>query len=122
MLEDVRLQAHVLMEIATFLGDSYDRPISLALTIQDMGGTEDTYFNVLAKTHYLILNTDISKYTLTDFKAFYQKLEPEVFRDVSDITIVKLLNALAIMHVEDLYPIAKNITLKYQLDNKIPGI
>ncbi|ADG40168.1 hypothetical protein LKI_03130 [Leuconostoc kimchii IMSNU 11154] len=26
------------------------------------------------------------------------------------------------MHVEDLYPIAKNITLKYQLDNNIPGI
>jgi len=41
------------MEIAIFLSDSYDRPISLALTIQDMGGTEDTFSNVLTKTRYI---------------------------------------------------------------------
>lgn len=122
MLGDVRLQAHVLMEMATFLGDSYIRPVSIALVIQDLGGTEETFLNVLTKTHQLVHNNDISQYTLADFKAFYQKIEPEAFNDVSDVIIVKVLNGLASIYIDDLYPIAKNITQIYQLDNKLPGI
>ncbi|MBZ5964040.1 hypothetical protein KIJ11_00560 [Leuconostoc gelidum subsp. gelidum] len=122
MFEDVRLQGKILMEMATFLGDSYVKPVSIALVIQDLGGTEETFSNVLAKTSQLVHMNDISQYTLADFKAFYQKLEPEVFDDVNDVIIVKILNGLSIMYIDDLYPIAKNITLTYQLDNKIPGI
>ena len=122
MLEDVRLQGQILMEMATFLGDSYIRPVSIALVIQDLGGTEGTFSNVLTKTHQLVHNNDISQYTLADFKAFYQELEPEVFKDVSDVIIVKVLNGLSSMYIDDLYPIAKNITQIYQLDNKLPGI
>lgn len=122
MFEDVRLQGKILMEMATFLGDSYVKPVSIALVIQDLGGTEETFSNVLAKTSQLVNMNDISQYTLADFKAFYQKLEPEVFDGVNDVIIVKILNGLSIMYIDDLYPIAKNITLTYQLDNKIPGI
>lgn len=122
MFGDVRLQGKILMEMATFLGDSYVKPVSIALVIQDLGGTEETFSNVLAKTSQLVHMNDISQYTLADFKAFYQKLEPEVFDGVNDVIIVKILNGLSIMYIDDLYPIAKNITLTYQLDNKIPGI
>ncbi|CBL90717.1 MULTISPECIES: hypothetical protein [Leuconostoc] len=122
MFGDVRLQGKILMEMATFLGDSYVKPVSIALVIQDLGGTEETFSNVLAKTSQLVNMNDISQYTLADFKAFYQKLEPEVFDGVNDVIIVKILNGLSIMYIDDLYPIAKNITLTYQLDNKIPGI
>ena len=122
MFGDVRLQGKILMEIETFLGDSYVKPVSIELVIQDLGGTEETFSNVLAKTSQLVNMNDISQYTLADFKAFYQKLEPEVFDGVNDVIIVKILNGLSIMYIDDLYPIAKNITLTYQLDNKIPGI
>ncbi|MBD9364762.1 hypothetical protein IAP91_04800 [Leuconostoc mesenteroides] len=122
MFEDVRLQGQILMEMATFLGDSYIRPVSIALIIQDLGGTEGTFSNVLTKTHQLVHNNDISKYTLADFKAFYQKIEPEIFKNVNDVIIIKVLNGLASMYIEDLYPVAKNIALTYQLDNKLPGI
>lgn len=119
MFGDVRLQGKILMEMATFLGDSYVKPVSIALVIQDLGGTEETFSNVLAKTSQLVNMNDISQYTLADFKAFYQKLEPELFDGVNDVIIVKILNGLSIMYIDDLYPIAKNITLTYQLDNKI---
>lgn len=122
MFEDVRLQGQILMEIATFLGDSYIRPVSIALVIQDLGGTEKTFSNVLTKTHQLVLNNDVSQYTLADFKAFYQHLEPELFKNVNDVIIVKVLNGLASMYIPDLHPIAKNITFTFQLDNKLPGI
>ncbi|QEA59115.1 hypothetical protein FGL74_05090 [Leuconostoc koreense] len=122
MFEDARLQAHALMEIATALGDSYAKPVSFALVIQDLGGTNETFSKVLSQTSYLINTNDISRYNIADFKAFFQELEPEVFKDVSDIMIIKLLNALAIMYIDDLYPIAKKITQIYQLDNKLPGI
>lgn len=122
MFEDVRLQGQILGEIATFLGDSYIRPVSIALVIQDLGGTEETFSNVLTKTHQLVDNNDVSQYTLADFKVFYQELEPEVFKNVNDVIIVKVLNGLASMYIEDLYPIAKNITFTFQLDNKLPGI
>ncbi|KAA8370104.1 hypothetical protein WZ78_04120 [Leuconostoc mesenteroides subsp. dextranicum] len=122
MFEDVRLQGQILMEMATFLGDSYIRPVSIALVIQDLGGTEETFSNVLTKTHQLVHNNDISKYTLADFKAFYQKIEPEIFKNVNDVIIIKVLNGLAIMYIDDLYPIAKYLTQTYQLENKLPGI
>ncbi|MGY3743426.1 hypothetical protein [Leuconostoc inhae] len=122
MLEDVRLQGQILMEMATFLGDSYIKPVSIALVIQDLGGTEETFLNVLTKTHQLVHNNDISKYSIADFKTFYQELEPEVFKNVHDVTIVKVLNGLASIYIPDLYPIAKHLTTTFQLDNKLPGI
>ncbi|MGO0155588.1 hypothetical protein ACTL31_08435 [Leuconostoc mesenteroides] len=122
MFEDVRLQGQILGEIATFLGDSYIRPVSIALVIQELGGTEETFSNVLTKTHQLVHNNDISQYTLADFKVFYQKLEPEIFKNVGDVIIVKVLNGLSSMYIHELYPIAKKITQIYQLDNKLPGI
>ncbi|WP_349515652.1 hypothetical protein [Leuconostoc suionicum] len=122
MFEDVRLQGQILGEMATFLGDSYIRPVSIALVVQELGGTEETFSNVLTRTHMLVHNNDISKYNIADFKAFYQELEPEVFKNAHDVTIVKVLNGLASMYIDDLYPIAKNIALTYQLDNKLPGI
>jgi hypothetical protein len=54
MFEDVRLQGQILGEMATFLGDSYMRSVSIALVIQDLGGTEETFSNVLNK------NTSVS--------------------------------------------------------------
>lgn len=122
MFEDVRLQGQILMEMATFLGDSYIRPVSIALVIQDLGGTEETFSNVLTRTHMLVHNNDISNYTIADFKAFYQKIEPEIFKNVNDVIIIKVLNGLAIMYIDDLYPITKYLTQTYQLDNKLPGI
>lgn len=122
MFEDTRLQAHALMEIATALGDSYAKPVSFALVIQDLGGTDETFSKVLTQTNYLINNNDISQYTLADFKAFYQELDSEVFKDVNDIVIIKLLNGLAGMYIDDLYPIAKHLTTTFQLDNKLPMI
>ncbi|MBZ1529515.1 MULTISPECIES: hypothetical protein [Leuconostoc] len=122
MFEDVRLQGQILGEMATFLGDSYMRSVSIALVIQDLGGTEETFSNVLTKTHQLVHNNDISQYTIADFKAFYQKIEPEIFKNVNDVIIIKVLNGLLSMYIEDLYPVAKNIALTYQLDNKLPGI
>ena len=122
MFEDVRLQGQILMEMATFLGDSYIRPVSIAHDIQDLGGTEETIYKVLTRTHMLVHNNDISQYTIADFKAFYQKIEPEIFKNVNDVIIIKVLNGLAIMYIDDLYPIAKYLTQTYQLDNKLPGI
>ena len=122
MFEDVRLQGQILGEMATFLGDSYMRSVSIALVIQDLGGTEETFSNVLTKTHQLVHNNDISQYTIADFKAFYQKIEPEIFKNVNDVITIKVLNGLLSMYIEDLYPVAKNIALTYQLDNKLPGI
>ena len=122
MFEDVRLQGQILGEMATFLGDSYMRSVSIALVIQDLGGTEETFSNVLTKTHQLVHNNDIGQYTIADFKAFYQKIEPEIFKNVNDVIIIKVLNGLLSMYIEDLYPVAKNIALTYQLDNKLPGI
>ena len=122
MFEDVRLQGQILMEMATFLGDSYIRPVSIALVIQDLGGTEETFSNVLTRTHMLVHNNDISQYTIADFKAFYQKIEPEIFKNVNDVIIIKVLNGLAIMYIDDLYSIAKYLTQTYQLENKLPGI
>ena len=122
MFEDVRLQGQILGEMATFLGDSYMSSVSIALVIQDLGGTEETFSNVLTKTHQLVHNNDISQYTIADFKAFYQKIEPEIFKNVNDVIIIKVLNGLLSMYIEDLYPVAKNIALTYQLDNKLPGI
>ncbi|WP_273709087.1 hypothetical protein [Leuconostoc mesenteroides] len=122
MFEDVRLQGQILGEMATFLGDSYMRSVSIALVIQDLGGTEETFSNVLTKTHQLVHNNDISQYTIADFKAFYQELEPDVFKNVNDVIIVKVLNGLLSMYIEDLHPVAKNIALTHQLDNKSPGI
>ncbi|MGB2562504.1 hypothetical protein ACOWO9_06550 [Leuconostoc mesenteroides] len=122
MFEDVRLQGQILMEMATFLGDSYIRPVSIVLVIQDLGGTEETFSNVLTRTHMLVHNNDISQYTIADFKAFYQKIEPEIFKNVNDVIIIKVLNGLAIMYIDDLYPIAKYLTQTYQLENKLPGI
>ncbi|MCT4376190.1 hypothetical protein [Leuconostoc suionicum] len=122
MFEDVRLQRQILGEMATSLGDSYIRPVSIALVIQNLGGTEETFSNVLTRTHMLVHNNDSSKYTLADFKAFYQKIEPEIFKNVNDVIIIKVLNGLAIMYIPDLYPIAKHLTTTFQLDNRIPGI
>lgn len=122
MFEDVRLQGQILMEMATFLGDSYIRPVSIALVIQDLGGTEETFSKVLTRTHMLVHNNDISQYTIADFKAFYQKIEPEIFKNVNDVIIIKVLNGLAIMYIDDLYSIAKYLTQTYQLENKLPGI
>ena len=63
----------VLNEIAEELGDSYEKPVSLALILGQIGATSRTFKDILIKTRVKLINdknVDVHSMTIAIFVCF----------------------------------------------------
>lgn len=81
-----------LNEIAEELGDSYEKPVSLALILGQIGATSRTFKDILIKTRVKLINdknVDVHSMTIADFRSFFNDIDSN-FEHSNDETHTEL--------------------------------
>lgn len=105
-----------LSEIAESLDDSYEKPVSLALILGQIGANSRTFKDILIQTRVKLINetsVDIQNMSIADFRSFFKYIDTH-FERVNDETILAVLNYLAKSYIEELTDVSKKLTTEFK--------
>lgn len=105
-----------LNEIADALNDSYEKPVSLALILGQIGATSRTFKDILIETRVKLINNknaDVHSMTIEDFRSFFTNINAK-FEHVNDETILAVLNYLAKSYIEELADVSQKLTTEFK--------
>ena len=97
-----------LNEIAGYLGDSIENPISVSLLCLRMDITNEEKGKIFFEFNQVLRNNSFDELDVEKFKIALQKVDDR-FSSFSDKVVVGLIKAFSLRHIPELYPFAQSL-------------
>ena len=97
-----------LNEIAGYLGDSIENPISVSLLCLRLDITNEEKGKIFFEFNQVLRNNSFDELDVEKFKIALQKVDNR-FLSFSDKVVVGLIKAFSLRHIPELYPFAQSL-------------